>query len=431
MSKKSKKKDTTQTLPKYQNENLIENGLEKITVDDSEIDKLKNKLTSLSLDFRKTNDQYSENSKSIKIILDERTKINEKLNEKYTKIKEERDEIEANFEKNFEKQFEELQKEKEAVIKKANEDMEQMKQDYIEEKTKKKELKKEVAELNKEIQKLNNINSNTIQEYEIKIKDLNEKHTKKFNQTIEIFENFLKNNQELLTTDLYSIYKELKEELNIKNEEYEDYKLRNGNLNIENKKYKNEMNNNIKIIDNCAQIQVQGKKRNQNLNDELEKKNKIIEQMKSKYDEQYEKISNQFNNIVKEDEFQIKDLRNKIEQKNKELNEFKNVNKEVLDSRTDLESFFLERLKEVKEEIIEKKKNDIERKKSYFPYLNINNKNKAALGESLYLTNIKNINIQDIAQEDKDRIIRSLFNKINDDKRMKKTSKKKIKRDVS
>ena len=58
MSKKSKKKDTTQTLPKYQNENLIENGLEKITVDDSEIDKLKNKLTSLSLDFRKTNDQY-------------------------------------------------------------------------------------------------------------------------------------------------------------------------------------------------------------------------------------------------------------------------------------------------------------------------------------------------------------------------------------
>ena len=87
MSKKSKKKDTTQTLPKYQNENLIENGLEKITVDDSEIDKLKNKLTSLSLDFRKTNDQYSENSKSIKIILDERTKINEKLNEKYTKLK--------------------------------------------------------------------------------------------------------------------------------------------------------------------------------------------------------------------------------------------------------------------------------------------------------------------------------------------------------
>ena len=261
MSKKSKKKDTTQTLPKYQNENLIENGLEKITVDDSEIDKLKNKLTSLSLDFRKTNDQYSENSKSIKIILDERTKINEKLNEKYTKIKEERDEIEANFEKNFEKQFEELQKEKEAVIKKANEDMEQMKQDYIEEKTKKKELKKEVAELNKEIQKLNNINSNTIQEYEIKIKDLNEKHTKKFKQTIEIFEHFLQNNQELLTTDLYSIYKELKEELNIKNEEYEDYKLRNGNLNIENKKYKNEMNNNIKIIDNCAQVQVQGKKK--------------------------------------------------------------------------------------------------------------------------------------------------------------------------
>ncbi len=304
-----------------------------------------------------------------------------------------------------------------------------MKKEYIEEKTKKKTLKKEVAELNKEVQKINNITSNTIQEYEIKIKDLNEKHTKKFKQTIEIFEHFLQNNQELLTTDLYSIYKELKEELNIKNEEFEDYKLRNGNLNIENKKYKNQMNNNIKIIDNCAQVQVQGKKKNQNLIDELEKKNKIIEQMKSKYEEQLEKINSQFNNIVNEDQNEIKELKNKIQQKNKELNDLKSVNKEILDSRTNLESFFLEKLKEVKKEIVEKKKKDIERKKSYFPYLNVNN--KVDLGDSLYLTNIKNINVNDIDHQSKDRIIRSLFNKINDEKKSIGNFKKKLKRDVS
>ena len=261
MSKKAKKKDKEEIIQKYQNEGIIESELDQITKDDMEINNLKTKLTSLSLDFRKTEDQYSQNQNSIKIILNKRIKLNEQLNEKYTKIKEERDEIEQNFQKNFERQFEELQKEKESVIKKANEDMEKMKEEYIEEKTKKKTLKKEVAELNKEVQKINNITSNTIQEYEIKIKDLNEKHTKKFKQTIEIFEHFLQNNQELLTTDLYSIYKELKEELNIKNEEFEDYKFRNGNLNIENKKYKNQMNNNIKIIDNCAQVQVQGKKK--------------------------------------------------------------------------------------------------------------------------------------------------------------------------
>ena len=429
MSKKAKKKDKEEIIQKYQNEGIIESELDQIAKDDMEINNLKTKLTSLSLDFRKTEDQYSQNQNSIKIILNKRIKLNEQLNEKYTKIKEERDEIEQNFQKNFERQFEELQKEKESVIKKANEDMEKMKEEYIEEKTKKKTLKKEVAELNKEVQKINNITSNTIQEYEIKIKDLNEKHTKKFNQTIEIFEHFLQNNQELLTTDLYSIYKELKEELNIKNEEFEDYKFRNGNLNIENKKYKNQMNNNIKIIDNCAQVQVQGKKKNQNLIDELDKKNKIIEQMKSKYEEQLEKINSQFNNIVNEDQNEIKELKNKIQQKNKELNDLKSVNKEILDSRTNLETFFLEKLKEVKKEIVEKKKKDIERKKSYFPYLNVNN--KVDLGDSLYLTNIKNINVNDIDHQSKDRIIRSLFNKINDEKKSIGNFKKKLKRDVS
>lgn len=429
MSKKAKKKDKEEIIQKYQNEGIIESELDQITKDDMEINNLKTKLTSLSLDFRKTEDQYSQNQNSIKIILNKRIKLNEQLNEKYTKIKEERDEIEQNFQKNFERQFEELQKEKESVIKKANEDMEKMKEEYIEEKTKKKTLKKEVAELNKEVQKINNITSNTIQEYEIKIKDLNEKHTKKFKQTIEIFEHFLQNNQELLTTDLYSIYKELKEELNIKNEEFEDYKFRNGNLNIENKKYKNQMNNNIKIIDNCAQVQVQGKKKNQNLIDELDKKNKIIEQMKSKYEEQLEKINSQFNNIVNEDQNEIKELKNKIQQKNKELNDLKSVNKEILDSRTNLETFFLEKLKEVKKEIVEKKKKDIERKKSYFPYLNVNN--KVDLGDSLYLTNIKNINVNDIDHQSKDRIIRSLFNKINDEKKSIGNFKKKLKRDVS
>ena len=429
MSKKAKKKDKEEIIQKYQNEGIIESELDQITKDDMEINNLKTKLTSLSLDFRKTEDQYSQNQNSIKIILNKRIKLNEQLNEKYTKIKEERDEIEQNFQKNFERQFEELQKEKESVIKKANEDMEKMKEEYIEEKTKKKTLKKEVAELNKEVQKINNITSNTIQEYEIKIKDLNEKHTKKFKQTIEIFEHFLQNNQELLTTDLYSIYKELKEELNIKNEEFEDYKFRNGNLNIENKKYKNQMNNNIKIIDNCAQVQVQGKKKNKNLIDELDKKNKIIEQMKSKYEEQLEKINSQFNNIVNEDQNEIKELKNKIQQKNKELNDLKSVNKEILDSRTNLETFFLEKLKEVKKEIVEKKKKDIERKKSYFPYLNVNN--KVDLGDSLYLTNIKNINVNDIDHQNKDRIIRSLFNKINDEKKSIGNFKKKLKRDVS
>ena len=54
MSKKNKKKgDDTVQLPKYQNENLIEEQAGKIKVETSEVDRLKNQLKSMSSDYRK------------------------------------------------------------------------------------------------------------------------------------------------------------------------------------------------------------------------------------------------------------------------------------------------------------------------------------------------------------------------------------------
>ena len=53
MSKKAKKKDKEEIIQKYQNEGIIESELDQIAKDDMEINNLKTKLTSLSLDFRK------------------------------------------------------------------------------------------------------------------------------------------------------------------------------------------------------------------------------------------------------------------------------------------------------------------------------------------------------------------------------------------
>jgi len=94
----------------------------------------------------------------------------------------------------------------------------------------KKDLSDKVEKLELEIQRLNLVNTNTIQKYENEIKEINEKHSNKLKQTSDIFEKFLENNKELLTTDLYTDYRELKSKFETKKKECVDYRYKNNAL---------------------------------------------------------------------------------------------------------------------------------------------------------------------------------------------------------
>ena len=413
MSKKNKKKgDDTVQIPKYQNENLIEEQAGKIKVETSEVDRLKNQLKTMSSDYRKKGEEYIKNTKSITIKLDEKIKENTYLNDEITKIRDEREEFENNCKKDFERKFEEVKAEQEAVIKKVNDEMEEVRNELDQEK-----LKKEVI-------RLNNINAITIQNYENKIKEINDKHHWRLKQTTEIFENFLQNNQELLTTDLFTVYRKLKIKFENKIQECLEYKEKNEKLNEKNKIFRISMDNNDDIINECAKIQVETKKKNKNLQEEIETKDKIIENIKAQYKKQFEDLNDKFTKIVQDEDLQINSLKNELAHKDKELNEIKNLCKEYINNRSDIELFFMEQLKLARLEIIKKRKNEIERRKNFFPYLNMNNlsyngfneSNNKDKDDSIFVTNIKKVDIKDMDPESKQKILRNLFNKLNEGK---------------
>ena len=285
----------------------------------------------------------------------------------------------------------------------------------------KKKLQEKVEKLNAEIQKLNLENNDTIQKYESEIKDLNEIHSNKLRETVGIFEKFLQNNKELLTTDLYTDYREMKIKFESKIKEYLDFKTKNDNLHEQNKMFKLSMINNDDIIKECAKKQVYAKKKVKKLNEEIEQKEKIIEKIKQEYQTKITDINNKFSKILQENEQEIQYLKNELSIKNKKLMAIEFTSKNAMNARSELELFFLEQLSQCKIEIAKKRKMEEERRKNIFPFLNMSvssqySNNFSYSGstddDSFFLTSAKKVEIKDIDPEYKEKLLRNLLNRL-------------------
>ena len=357
---------------------------------------------------------------SLSKILDEKTKINTFLNKEITQIREERELFENDCKINFDKKFEEVQEEKKAAIKTITQEMTEVKDNLEIVNQEKQKLLAKVEELELEIQKINNDNSDTIQKYENQIREINEKHSNKLKQTVDIFEKFLENNKELLTTDLYTDYRELKNKFESKKQESTDYKYKNNKLYEQNRMFKLSMNNNDGIINECARAQVEAKKKNKKLQEQIEQKDKIIEKMKLEYQSQISKINDKFTEILQKNESEIASLRNELNNKNKRLAAIQQTSRNAMNARSDLEVFFIEQLRECKMEIARRKIMEEERKKNVFPFLNmsistqLNNNSGSTDDESFFITTAKKVEIKDIEPEYKEKLLRNLLNRLNE-----------------
>ena len=412
MSKKKNKKEEFPPLPKYPNEFMLEEVGGKIKVGETEVDRLTNHYKSMNFDYKKKSDDYIKNTQKITDNLDEKTRENAYLNMEITKNIEEREDFERKCKENFEKKVEEVKSEQRAVIEKVNAEMDKVKRDLEKQRMKKNNLEFKKEKLTKEIEKLKNVHEITIQNYEHRIDELHFMHHSKLKQITEIFEKFLQNNQELLSTDLFTVYRRLKFKFDTKIKECLDYKSKNETLKEENRDYRLDMENNDDILNKCGEIQLNNKKKNKELNNQIEKKEKLIEQMQMEYKKQFDDLNNKYTSIVKDDEDEIRVLKMELENKSKELNEVKQISKEIVNDRVDVENFFIDQLKEVK--------NEIEKKKSYFPYLNMNySQNNSLKDDSIYVTSIKRVDAKDMDPESKEKILRSILNTINVNKNAK------------
>jgi hypothetical protein len=419
-NKGKKKKEEVPVLKDYHPEELVSALNVKFKEEEKEIEDLIEKLTKKNRDYEMQKKLYKEEAESVSKILEENTRTNEFLNKEIKLIREKRETFEQECKQNFDKKFEQAQEEKKIAIKNITDEMTKVKfnLDIINEDNQK--LKEKVEKLDSEIQKLNLENTDTIQKYEAEIKDINEKHTNKLRETVNIFEKFLQNNKELLTTDLYTDYREMKTKFETKKNEYVDFKTKNSDLNEQNKMFKLSINNNDDIIKECARKQVFAKKKMKKIKEQIEQKDKILEKIRDEYQSKITGINDKFSKILQENELEIQYLKNELNIKNKKLMAIEYTSKIAMDARSELEVFFLEQLRECKIEIAKKKKMEEERRKNIFPFLNMsvsshfsnNNNSGSTEDDSFFITTAKKVEIKDIEPEYKEQLLRNLLNKL-------------------
>ena len=419
--KGKKKKDEVPEIKDYLPEKMVTTLNYKFKEEEKGIEDLIDKLTQQNKDYETQKKLYQEEAKSVSKILEDNIKTNEFLNKEIKLIREKRETFEQECKLNFDKKYEKAQEEKKIAIKKITDEMSKVKfnLDVINED--KQKLKEKIEKLDAEIQKLNLENTDTIQKYEGEIKELNDKHANKLRETVNIFEKFLQNNKELLTTDLYTDYRNMKIKFESKKNEYYDFKSKNDILNEHNKMFKVSINNNDEIINECARKQVLAKKKMKKIKDQIEQKEKILEKIKEEYQSKIIGINKKFSEILQENETEIQYLKSELYMKNKKLMSIEYTSKLAMDARSELEVFFLDQLRECKIEIAKKKKLEEERKKNIFPFLNMsvsshftNNFNNSGSTEedSFFLTSAKKVEIKDIEPEYKEQLLRNLLNKL-------------------
>ena len=420
-NKGKKKKEEAPVIQDYHPDDIVDNLNIKFKEEEKGIEELIDKLTEKNKEYEIQAKKYKEEALSVSKVLEQNTKINEFLNKEIKLIREKREIFEQECQQNFDKKFEKAQEEKKLAINKITDEMAKVKVNLNIINEDKQKLQEKVEKLDAEIQKLNLENTDTIQKYEAEIKDINEKHSTKLRETVSIFEKFLQNNKELLTTDLYTDYREMKIKFESKIKEYLDFKTKNDNLHEQNKMFKLSMINNDDIIKECAKKQDYAKKKEKKLNEEIEQKEKIIEKIKQEYQTKITDINNKFSKILQENEQEIQYLKNELSIKNKKLMAIEFTSKNAMDARSELELFFLEQLSQCKIEIAKKRKMEEERRKNIFPFLNMSvssqySNNFSYSGstddDSFFLTSAKKVEIKDIDPEYKEKLLRNLLNRL-------------------
>ena len=423
MSKRNKKKEEPVVPEKYIPENLLENLTIRENKTKGNQILLNNHLKDIDEKYNQLGLNHIKTTQKIFNNINEKERENAVLNEEIRDIRDEKEFFEKNCRENFERKFEEVENEKKKAIEKITSEMNSLKGDLDNTISEKDELIKKVKKLETEIERLNFVNNITIQNYEKKIKDLNVKHHNKIKETTDKFENFLENNQELLDNDLYTVYRNLKLKFDLKLKECIDFRKENTKLEEKNREYKFDMDNNEDIINECAKEQLETKKKTLKLQEELEKKNQIIQTMKNDYKQQIDILNNKFSQIIQETALEIQYLKNEIEDKNKKIFIAQQNSKEAINSRSELELFFIDQLKEVRKEIIKKRKEENDKKNCYLPYLNKNgsinsrNNNESSTitqDDSVYVTSVRKVDIKDMEPESKERLLRSILIKLNE-----------------
>jgi hypothetical protein len=121
-------------------------------------------------------------------------------------------------------------------------------------------MKDELERHRNETGRLNEILETNVHDFERRVEELKGKYEKEISDLRKREEDFLKSHADILDSDLYVIYKELKLKFEEKIKECMSYKYNNQQVTDENRTFKINLDASDNIINECAKVQINQQK---------------------------------------------------------------------------------------------------------------------------------------------------------------------------
>jgi len=402
MSKQTKKPDLPILPQKYFNEKKIEESDKRLLEDKQRLEKLLCDNQKLQMELKQREQDAAKTIIAYNLKFEDQQnqlKNFEKQNNQYKADIETIREETANF---YQNEINILKDDYEKRLHLLQLDLSAEKERTEEYRNKKNEYKQEAEELRKERDNLNDSFLSTVNNYKDEIRKLRADYESK----IEIMklkeEEYLKHKEILMENEIYDVYKNLKKTFDMNLSELKEFKELNNKINDENKIFKLSIETSDNILKECAKVQIQKQKIINQQRDTIDQLNIQLTTIKERNDILLKDLSDQYNLINQDLNKEIGILKNKMNLYIKENKRLKQLSQIILDQRNEVEVYFLESLEEIKMELYKKKKND-QKKKSLFPSLNRKYENTGEI-----------VSIKDLTLEDKERLLKILFSKINE-----------------
>lgn len=418
MSKNQKtnpKQDLNQTqTKKYFNERKLEEIERRVLEDKIRIERLVNENKSLQEEIK------SNESEAAKLIVAYNMKI-EDLEKNVKSFELQNDKYKLNIEKikdemsqSYMEELNRMRNENESKINSISNELGVEKERVNEYRKKKTEYKEMYNNIKNERDRLNETLLSTIKKYDDYIRTQKQEYDEEIIKLKEKEDAYLKEREVLSENEVYEIYKEMKGKLEKSINDIKEFKEVNSKISEENKVYRLSIDTNDEILKECAKIQIVRQRTINQLKEELESKTKEYRKIKLELEDRIKDMKENYDKVISNLTKENQDLKYKNESFSKENKQLKRLGQYILDQRNDVEIFFLEAIEDVKKEIYIKKKRD-EKKNLLFPSLT--RKYMIADEEKdQKKLNWNNVSIKELSPEDKEKVIRVLFKKVNENR---------------
>lgn len=418
MSKNQKtnpKQDLNQTqTKKYFNERKLEEIERRVLEDKIRIERLVNENKSLQEEIK------SNESEAAKLIVAYNMKI-EDLEKNVKSFELQNDKYKLNIEKikdemsqSYMEELNRMRNENESKINSISNELGVEKERVNEYRKKKTEYKEMYNNIKNERDRLNETLLSTIKKYDDYIRTQKQEYDEEIIKLKEKEDAYLKEREVLSENEVYEIYKEMKGKLEKSINDIKEFKEVNSKISEENKVYRLSIDTNDEILKECAKIQIVRQRTINQLKEELESKTKEYKKIKLELEDRIKDMKENYDKVISNLTKENQDLKYKNESFSKENKQLKRLGQYILDQRNDVEIFFLEAIEDVKKEIYIKKKRD-EKKNLLFPSLT--RKYMIADEEKdQKKLNWNNVSIKELSPEDKEKVIRVLFKKVNENR---------------